>query len=142
MMSNFSNLKIQNMHFGYKVIFKEKVPTEDQIIKQIKQVTGLDVNVEHTLFNKLRIEHPLFPEYSFKIIIEPNAVALSTGHFHVWYLLEATLAALVSLGGETSFDISELAKEKWETVKHKYEIRKRIDWDGVWPEEEKGPWNS
>lgn len=126
------------MHRSIEIVFAEKKPNYNQIIGKLKEVTGLNFEVEYTPSQALIINHPDFKQFQFVIIPlrDTNTIIVSTGQYHVWYLLEATLAVLTLLGGKSSTPFSEDGYRKWDEVKNTYQVKKLIDWDGKWPDEE------
>jgi hypothetical protein len=129
------------MYFEYVVEFKEPPNSFETIISKVNELTGLEIKGEVLPHGMMKIIDP--EEYrGFGISIYSNKVTLHTGVHYMWYLLEATIAALEQLGGTANTKVSELARMKWNEVKTRYKVRNLVDWDGVWPEEEKGFWNT
>jgi len=130
------------MHFEYVVDFEEPPSSFEIIISKLKELTGLEIEGEVSDLGMLKIMDKSDKNLGFWISLFSNKVTIHTGAHYMWYLLEATIAALEQLGGRPHTKVSELARMRWDEVKSSYKIKNLVNWDGVWPDEEKGFWNA
>lgn len=106
------------MHAENIVSFTGYVPDENQILAEVKRISGL-----HDLkWNEHKTEfvHPDFKKLLFDIFVEGKTIRILRGWDEPSYLLDVTLTALVNLGGTYESPIPENGKLRWSDAKDKY----------------------
>jgi hypothetical protein len=107
-------------------------PTEIGILERYRDHTGLPDIIFQQNYNIIDVDHPLLPKGSLfignemKTAPEKSLIYIGTSpdnKMKSWYFVDAMLATLVSLGGETFEKIPSKAWKKWEEAKGLYENR-------------------
>lgn len=100
------------------ISFEERAPDQAQILDEVKKISGLD----HLNWNDQNnaFSHPEFTKRLFLILMNGKTIRLIRGWDELCYLLDATINALVNLGGTFEGQIPEIGQRKWCDVKDQY----------------------
>jgi hypothetical protein len=105
------------MLYIIKVTFKTLPPSPDEILKKLRVNTGLvDIALSPRL-DAFRHPEKKFEDRHFWMLYFPDKIEIKTYTFRSWYLIEATIIAMIDLGGETKYKLQDWASKKWEEVK-------------------------
>lgn len=114
------------MIVSHKVKFDGIIPKPEAVLDELRKITGLnDIKYIEVGTRKYVLNHPLFDSPIVSLIFDSDTseVILWTKSLEVNYLIEAGVAALISIGGKYDFKINELAWGKWDEVKDVYKTR-------------------
>jgi hypothetical protein len=125
------------MIITFNIKFEKPLPKSEDILKELRNNTGLeDIDYGSSGSRTFIVTHPLFLKPVFSLIFESelDQITLWLKQNSINYLMEATLATLIKLGGIYEFNFNELAKKKWIEVKDVYQNRKLFpdgDFDSI-----------
>ena len=100
------------------VKFGKHVPSIELILETVREISGL----QNIVLNDRKdiLVHPDFTKRQFFIYADDCSVSLVRGWDDPWYLLDATISALIMLGGKYNGELSKWGQQKWINVKDNY----------------------
>jgi hypothetical protein len=105
------------MTIEFEIHFTKQPPSFIEILKKLEEHTG--VNNFNVRGNGIR--HSEFGDQWFAFEFLDKKIILFSIRPYVWYILEAALAVLESMGGTVeNWDVRAEAKKPWSVVKNTY----------------------
>ena len=108
------------MSIGFEFTFEGSLPDLAIVLQKLEENTGLT----GIKYESGAVTHSYFEHRWFGMTKEKGMINILSIKSYMFYLLEATMATLIKMGGKydaTEWNVRDVAFRKWEEVKDEYE---------------------